>query len=108
MKYLAVILFLSGCVDAKHQPFPPPVQVSVKYCLDQCIGETFSNFHERGRAWGAGASSMNGLSQSQIFDRVEAYCAKFYRGEKCCEAGASAWRNIQTVHGYNYGACKAP
>lgn len=62
-----------------------------------------------GSSWGTGSSSMNGLSQSQIYDTVTNTCKDFYRDVACCEPDnhtkyvSSA---IHTNHGYRYGQCK--
>jgi hypothetical protein len=96
---------LSACVQEGKEPRPQEFK-AMKYCIDNCLWAKFQMFHAEGHSWGTGSSSMSGLGQERIYDRVLAYCKEFYSDEKCCEGDAGVtWRNINTIHGFRYGAC---
>jgi len=94
---LMMLMNISGC---KEKPFLSTEIRDVKYCHSACIKNTFENFHSDG--WGT--SSMDGMSQSKVFDRVERYCKEFYQNERCCKMSDKNY-NIETLHGYRYGPC---
>jgi hypothetical protein len=102
MKYLVLaLLALTACSD----PPKPSKHVAMKYCIEKCMSSQFGNFHG-GKMFG-GSSSMNGLTQTQIFDRVEKYCNDFYKDEQCCHG---SWvdesdNDYNQVHDNYYGAC---
>jgi len=105
--FSALLFWGFGCVE----PLPPKTIFIVKNknCIDQCIGKRFGSFHNGGRSWGAGSSSMNGMSQKGTFDTVEKYCRKYYLGERCCEypyASRYTRRQImRDTHGAWFGVC---
>ncbi len=102
MKYLLSMLFLVGCIESKPRPVINHNREK-KYCIQACMEHTFKWFHNKGSSWGTGSSSMNGLSQTQVFDRVKKECVEFYKDEKCAE-----WNfrnldksNIIRTHGFH-------
>lgn len=103
-----VLFTMVALACGPQQPRKPAAHFirPMKYCLDSCIHSTFRNFHNS--SYGGGSSSMDGLSQKKIFDRVETYCKEFYKDEKCCEWNReyAEDRNITEIHGWDYGACK--
>lgn len=105
---LGIIIASVGCTEEIRKPVPAK-EVSKKYCINECLKSVFSDFHHEGSSWGTGSSSMNGLSQEKIFDRVIKYCDDFYKEEKCCEPGDSLYSSfygLNTIHSFKYGACK--
>jgi len=108
MRYLILLLVLVGCSDDEPKQ-PEDYAIDVKYCVANCMKYEFKNFHNNGKSWGTGSSSMNGLSQSKIYDRVKQECVEFYKGEKCCKWNHeyTSNRNIETwIHGRDFGVCK--
>lgn len=105
MKYI-ILIFLIGCTEKNNNDRTNWI-VPVKYCLDVCNINTFKSFHSKGDSWGTSSSSMNGLSQNAIFDRVEKYCKEFYAEEKCCEFNYQHLdqKSIIPIHGWEYGPC---
>ena len=108
MKLIIMFLLLLSCngkplkeIDKKR------FQKPIKFCVDYCMVATFGNFHNKGSSWGTGSSSMNGLGQQKIFDKVLSYCEKFYEGQDCCSRNHRYGKDnsVETVHGYDYGIC---
>lgn len=88
MRLLIIVLSLTlmSCERGKKVKVKGIVgETKPKYCIKACMEEHFEMFHNEGDSWGTGSSSMNGLSQQKIFDRVEQQCEKFMKGEKCCK-----------------------
>lgn len=108
MKYLFLLGFiLVGCGEPEKQPPPKDMHVDRKFCISECRAHEFQNFHGEGHSWGAGSSSMTGLSQEKIFDRVTRECEKFYEKASCCKATSIIDSdNIQRIHSRYYGECK--
>lgn len=102
---LCLILFIVGCKPDRYYKLKRIKKVDKKYCLEACRAKTFESFHSTGNSWGTGSSSMNGLSQSQIFDRVDRSCKEFYKGEDCCDRFNLYAIGLPTNHGYDYSAC---
>jgi len=107
------LILLTPIVLACTQDRPtysiPNYGVEKKYCIEVCVRHTFAMFHNAGQSWGAGSSSMSGLTQTQIFDRVRKECVDFYSNEACCRRPDGDYNNhvIAThIHGYDFGACK--
>ncbi len=63
-------------------------------CSHECLENTFNMFgHSESQfLGGAASSSMGGMNQSKIFDRVISYCKDIKKEDswKCCNA---QWRN---------------
>jgi len=112
MKYIWILSITLGTActnpvitEYKVEDYERPM----KYCKEECLRESFTMFHNLGRSWGTGSSSMNGLSQTQIFDRVIKYCENYYSGEICCERPSDDFRKTVITshqHGYDYGPCR--
>jgi hypothetical protein len=102
LNYLIILLALTACTK---ETIAPATQIKMKVCLDKCIRNTFENFHNS--SFLSGSSSMDGLSQKQIFDRVITYCNKYYEGETCCKASGNDYtdKNVDKTHDYRVGAC---
>jgi len=105
-----IIASVFGCTDGTPRNSFPEThpEVPMKYCIDACKNEEFSRFHH-GESFG-GSSSMGGLHQEAIYDRVEKSCKEFYGGEKCCELSFYKDykdRYLRPVHGYEYAPCSA-
>ena len=102
--WLIPILMLFGCTEKK--PVHYNYVVPMKFCLIACRQNEFRNFHHSTSL--SGASSMSGLSQTQIYDRVNQECEKIFDGEKCCVA---SWRHERkhyqplNPHLGGYGMC---
>lgn len=94
-----ILISLTGCTALFYEE-PKIVEVDVKYCIAVCRAYEFGNFHN-GTSMG-GSSSMNGLTQAQIFDRVTKSCEDFYAKTKCCEG----YDTVRRLHNYRYGECK--
>jgi hypothetical protein len=60
------------------------VEVDNKFCIRHCVKSEFEMFHNKGRSWGTGSSSMNGLEQKEIYNEVYRRCGEMMKGEKCC------------------------
>jgi len=107
MKYFIILAVLTGCVDNetyKVSDFKKPM----KYCIEACLHSSFKMFHHKGESWGTGSSSMQGLGQAKIFDRVMSYCTNFYKEENCCTRPTKDYSHQVVVsyqHHYKYGAC---
>jgi len=102
----AMIAFAIAFV-ACHSPKELSVKVvDKKYCHSVCTRHEFKKFHNSGGSF-SGSSSMNGLSQRQIYDRVLDYCKDFYKKERCCKPSKSDYREVKVshFHSYDYGAC---
>lgn len=111
MKYLLLILlFLTACIEERN----PLVykKVDKKYCVANCRAYEFKNFHNSGSSWGTGSSSMNGLSQSAIYDRVIDECNTFYKDNGCCSIDYAHQYDhyVSHFHGgdFTYGECLHP
>jgi len=109
MKILVLlIIILTSCESNKDKE---NLYVDMKYCIDGCLENRFQIFHGRGRSWGTGSSSMNGLSQKQIYDRVIKYCEVFLKGEKCCtryfrsDTSIISGRIFKHSFTHDYGIC---
>jgi hypothetical protein len=102
---LGAILFVFIVLITQSHAFER--EVDKKYCVSECRKTEFKLFHSKGSSWGAGSSSMNGMSQSAIYTEVTKSCEEFYKTEKCCEwnRGYSTDNNIRTIHGFDYGVC---
>lgn len=114
MKYIILFaLLLVGCAE------PPTPKLNIqdfvvdkKYCISECMSHTFSMFHNNGSSWGTGSSSMNGLSQEKIFDRVKKECQDFYNNETCCHVKypLESWDShkvlLSVIHSYKFGVCQ--
>lgn len=103
------MLFITGCEERKVTI--ETAKVPVKYCIENCLKNQFHMFHNNGQSWGTGSSSMNGLMQSQIYDRVKQECVEFYKDEQCCKTnipgGVYTFDVLKTtIHGIDFGACK--
>jgi len=110
MKYflIAILLVGAGCTFQDARPGNVK-KVDKKFCVSVCRSSEFQNFHNRGRSWGAGSSSMGGLQQGEIYDRVTRECEKFYEKEECCLVNpgiSGATPYIHDIHSHNFGACK--
>lgn len=111
MKYLLLtFLLLSGCSEVARPEYDvEKFVVDKKICIQTCMRYTFGMFHSEGQSWGTGSSSMNGLTQTQIFDRVKNECVQYYKDERCCRRPSDDY-SVQvlssTIHGYEYGACR--
>lgn len=85
-------------------------ETKMKHCINSCIKDQFGMFHNKGESWGTGSSSMNGLIQSKIYDRVREECVKFMQGEKCCTIKylniEDDYDNIDYYFKEGYGTCK--
>lgn len=105
---VGIVASLLGCTAQEPKQSPRPIHYAkMKNCIDECVRAEFSLFHSSGQSWGEGSSSMAGVTQGQIFDRILDYCEDFYSDEKCCEGDlGAAWNNINTIHGVRFGACK--
>ena len=81
--------------------------VDKKYCVSACMHTEFRSFQNEGKSWGTGSSSMNGLNQDKIYDRVKQECVAFYAEEKCCKRSGLDIEAMEEpyVHGYDFGAC---
>ena len=112
MRYLLLLLLITGC---EVEPLTPAeifkYKVDLKYCVSNCMKYEFKKFHNSSSAFlgGAGSSSMNGLTQTQIYDRVKKECVEFYEGETCCtfnyEYGIDS--SVKAImHGWDFNACK--
>lgn len=108
MKYLILILLFISCHKKRELKDPKEFYVNMKYCISVCMNYEFHRFHSKGESWGAGSSSMNGLSQKSIYDRVKQECIEFYKDEKCCKWNReyTGYNNIDWFHSTKYGACK--
>lgn len=106
---LLVLLFISACSEEiKPKINVEDYAVDKKYCVHMCMRATFSMFHGEGHSWGAGSSSMNGLSQEKIFDRVKSECVGFYDTERCCRRDQNdyEYKTVKSwIHGSEYGPC---
>lgn len=100
---IAVLLLIAACTPPPPEP-PRDYKVDKKYCVASCRSGEFGNFHH-GTSLG-GSSSMNGLTQTQIYDRVTKECEKFFTS--CCEWNNvyGRYSNIVELYGYHYGECK--
>lgn len=78
--FLLLFLFV-GCGPLKTFPR----KTDRKFCINECIVSMFKSFHSKGRSWGTSSSSMNGLSQSEIYKTVKKYCSDFYDECYVCE-----------------------
>jgi len=97
---LIFVAILTGCQDEPHTP------ISNKYCVQDCMKYQFKWFHSKGRSWGTGSSSMNGIGQSKIYERVKQNCEEFYKDEICCVQGRNNYTDFQDPHSsWNYGIC---
>lgn len=109
MKYIVIILtfLMFACEPVPPQPIKNNV-IAMKNCMHVCMSSTFEMFHHQGSNWGTGSSSMNGLSQEKIFDRVVKYCEEFYKEEKCCQYDYRyrTTYKVNKIHSYEYGACQ--
>ena len=103
------LLFLVVIFCSCDSGSPKYVKVDKRFCIDSCLKNTFSkSFHSRGDSWGTSSSSMNGLSQKKIFDRVISYCQDFYNGYECCDyfkSSDSARKMMTDPHGYSFQIC---
>jgi len=108
MRYFIILLLLTGCVVEKETYKISDFKKPMKYCIEACLHSSFRMFHGKGESWGTGASSMQGLGQAKIFDRVMSYCKNFYEEESCCKRPSKDYSNQVVVsyqHHYTYGAC---
>lgn len=82
MRYLILFLILSGCTPRATYVMVPK---EAKHCINDCLHRTFNAFgHTSSKSLGgAAASSMAGLSQDKIFDRVLKYCKDFSSCGQC-------------------------
>jgi uncharacterized lipoprotein YehR (DUF1307 family) len=109
MKYFIVIvmsvLILTGC-DKKEKR--TSYKMDKKFCVAACIKTEFEMFHTKGESWGTSSSSMSSIGQSDIYTAVKKSCSEFYKNVTCCEWNYkyNNSRNIETVHGYDYGQCR--
>lgn len=83
MKFLLLItvVLVSSCIDTPQAPYIAE-EKPLKWCIDKCIKNTFRMFNN-GQFLG-GSSSMNGISEVNIFDKIHNYCANYYK-DKCYE-----------------------
>jgi hypothetical protein len=109
MRVLICALMLAACACDEIKEPARDWRRPMKYCIDKCLSATFVDFHHAGSSWGTGSSSMNGLSQEKIFDRVLGYCKEFYEGETCCQHNGKYGADDNIVsrgtHHYDFGAC---
>lgn len=78
---LSSLLMLHGCknVIEKHPPF---VVKDKQPCIDACISKRFHDFHNSGGTF-SGSSSMNGLSQTEIWSTIHNYCSEIMNKRHC-------------------------
>lgn len=100
---ITTMVFMS-CTDSKPASHKREV-TKMKYCMKECIRDTFSMFHNEGDSWGTGSSSMSGLSQSGIIDRVEKQCQEMLEGEECCK-GYESLGSVDYGFSNGFGTCK--
>ena len=79
MKLLFLLMIVVGC--SEHKPSTPKV-VDDRYCIDRCVESKMMLLH--GGKFLGGASSLNGFTQAQTFDRFLSYCQDFSKGNPCC------------------------
>ena len=73
---MTMVLLISGCSPR------PEVQPEIKHkqwCVNKCMRDIFSNFHNNGESWGTGSSSMNGMGQKDTFNTVKKHCELIYK-----------------------------
>lgn len=105
MKYLLLILMFTGCAPSEEEK--KLKYIKNKECVEVCISARFGDFHNSGSSWGTGSSSMSGLSQSEIYNRVVKHCEDYYKDEKCCQYNYNLQSGgISKIHSYNIGACR--
>jgi len=111
MKYITLILLvvlLQGCHEGLRKEKNTDYQLDMKYCMSSCMDYEFKKFHN-GQSFG-GSSSMDGLAETKIYQRVEMFCKNFYKDETCCKWNHKYLDRNQTiktwVHGNKFGACK--
>lgn len=100
------VLFTVGTPASPFVRHPgASVVVPLKMCVQACVDHQFKGFHNNGKSWGTGSSSLTGLQQQQTFDTVLKYCENFYKDERCCVAGAVTDIR-QCIHGFSYCRCE--
>jgi hypothetical protein len=108
MKKFICLMLASCLVGCTQEPPPTPVEiVNTKFCIQVCTDHEFRKFHANGESWGTGSSSMNGVSESKIYEKVRQQCIEFYKEETCCLVKHhTGFSKIFQIHSYNYGACR--
>jgi hypothetical protein len=107
VKGIIVIYIIVTTIGCETDYEKETIVVDVKYCISECMSFEFERFHNKGSSWGTGSSSMGGLSQGSIYDRVKVECVEFYKNEKCCKREPRDYtrKNVSRYHGYEYGEC---
>lgn len=85
---VTILLVFVGC-SAKPEPkvADEAYITKMKFCKRECIQDQFTIFHNNGKSWGTGSSSMNGIQETEIMKKVESQCEELLEGEKCCQLG---------------------
>jgi len=76
-----VITIFSGCQRENQPPQPPfvfEVEMHKEWCVNVCMGSFLKDFQSKGDSWGTSSSSMNGLSEDNIFTKIKGYCENIY------------------------------
>jgi hypothetical protein len=97
------VLLAAGC-DAQPKEKRAPDVMRTEWCIQVCMSDVFENFHEKGESWGTSSSSMNGLSEMDIFTKVKLHCSSIYEGNICIEADydTSGWDSRINYHRGSY------
>ena len=93
MRFALIVPFLVfvGCSAKQESKVVDEDYVTqMKFCKRECIQDQFTVFHNNGKSWGTGSSSMNGIQETEIMKKVEDQCKEFLEGEKCCHDGGHA------------------
>lgn len=108
MKPLLILILIASCRERVAEPKAVIKRVEMKYCISECMKYEFKKFHAKGDSWGTSSSSMSGLSQKSIYDKVKEDCLDFYKGSDCCKRqyGDLDNKTIKSgIHGYKFGEC---
>lgn len=100
-KLLLLILLLTSCKSSNIDN-----TTKLKFCIHDCVVWTFSKaFHARGRSWGTSSSSMVGLTQTEIYNKVNSECKLLYQNESCCRRIGFGKYIVIRGFGRNFGLC---
>lgn len=84
-----LLLVLVGCTERppERKAWDQYRKVDMKFCIDQCLEHKMRMFHSTDSQFlgGAASSSMGGIQETAILDKLTNYCEHLYGQETCVE-----------------------
>lgn len=101
-----VLITITSCQEQDTEVNIDDYKVSTKFCVAACVKTEFRLFHTGNGQFlgGSSSSSMGGIGDTSIYQKVYAKCEEFYSLESCCKW--SPYNTVHNNHGGNYGMCK--